>query len=157
MLCEQVVSGMYSEAQEKGEDPHLPEPQVAPALHVCTYVSPWCGGHQINSEKKSNRERFMPRLQTHLTVKKNPGGVSVWLYLVSDRSCSLIRWIHSSSSGAWYAARYSSRSRLKKVGDSPEVGLLPSGNRGNRGLIHILMCQKNKQKKRSSHKPGNLV
>lgn len=60
-------------------------------------------------------------------------------YLVSDRSCSLIRWIHCSSSGALYDARYSSRSLLKKVGDSPALALLPSGNRGNKGLIHILV------------------
>lgn len=58
--------------------------------------------------------------------------------LVSDRSCSLIRWIHSSSSGARYDIKYSSRSLLKKVGDSPALALLPFGNRGNRGLIHIL-------------------
>lgn len=61
--------------------------------------------------------------------------------LVSDRSCSLIRWIHSSSSCARYDARYSSRSLLKKVGDSPALAVLPSGNRGNRGLIHNLVWE----------------
>lgn len=59
-------------------------------------------------------------------------------YLASDRSCSLIRWIHSSSCGARYDVRYSRRSLLKQVGDSPALALLPSGNRGNKGLIHIL-------------------
>lgn len=85
-------------------------------------IGPYCPGLLFPSQK-------IPAIR--------PEGVIV--YLVLDRSCSLIRWIHSSSSGARYDARYSSRSLLKKVGDSPAVALLPSGNRGNKGLIHILV------------------
>ena len=67
-------------------------------------------------------------------------GVFVF-HLVSERSCSLMRWIHSPSSGARYEARYSSRSFLKRVGDSPSLDGLPSGNRGNRGLSHNLAAK----------------
>lgn len=93
----------------------------------------------LNLSNPSLRSPWKPKISCHLTLDLNTVSFMCRMsHRVSERSCCLMRSIQSASSGARYASRYSSRSLLKLVGDSPAVPGLPSGNLGYSGLIHIL-------------------
>lgn len=139
---------------------YLPQPQVAPALHVWAHIPPWGWAHHINTAREKqwillNRNHpvtykyicynaqfmilwfdyqasvvnvfFFTQSSTKCNfgnlLKRGPSRywcpslsrlfLPACVYLASDRLCSLIRSIHSSSCGARYEARYSRRSLLK--------------------------------------------
>ena len=102
-------------------------------MRRCSY----CAETDINTDSHSvNLSASVPRINTEklrffLINKKRQ------IYFAADMSCSRMIFIQSLSCEALYAARYSRRSFLKFVSESPWIAL-SSVSLGNTGLIQIL-------------------